>query len=144
MFFKLSFFILTFSSMALAQIHPSPGGGDPGREEAEEVVCHSLSDTASSMEKTFVESYRLKYSSEDDFSSLLQKIQIGINLRALNNPKLIGKMTLECNDRNIEALTKILKFYNGSYRYGLKCDSFAKRYTQVPYIEKIIESYGKN
>lgn len=143
MLFKLSFFILTFSSLAIAQIHTNPGGGLPDRHKDEEPLCLILEDEVSSSEKTFVESYRLKYSSETDFSSLLEKILIGINLRALNNPKLLGHTTIECNDGNIEALTKILKLYKRGHGPRIKCDSFEQRFYQIPVLEKIIESYAK-
>lgn len=130
--------------MAVAQIHTNPGGGRlPDMLKNEDQACLNLEDEVSASEKAFVESYRLKYSSETDFSSLLDKILIGINLRALNNPKLLGQTSYECNDGNIEALTKILKLYREGSGRRMKCISFDQRFYKIPVLEKIIEAYAK-
>lgn len=142
MTFKMGLILLTFSSLSFAQIHTNGGGSGPEFEPLH-LVCEKLAGEVSAREKTFVESYQLKYSSEKDFNSLLKKINVNKAIRLLENPKLLGQGSLECKENNIEVLSQILKINKYVLDKGLECFEFRKRVKQIKRIEEIIKSHDK-
>lgn len=143
MSFKIGLILLTISSLALAQIHTNGGGGPDGEGDLSDKICTFIDSLATAEEKKFVESYQLKYSSYDDFTKLLQKIDVNKTIQILNSPKSLGKSSVECNEDNIVMLKGIQKVYHYGSSDRIKCREFRDRSKNMELLKKIIDSYDK-
>lgn len=134
--FKIAFFFLIFSSIALAQTHTNPGGGVPDDATKDSKECLGQDELATEKEKGFVESFNRKFNSEADFISLLGLIHFDSSLKKLND-------SIECTDVNVEVLKSIWNVYKQASTLKPACNTFADRLKHLSTIEKIIETHEK-